>query len=1040
MLVDLPTFSKTKMKNVYGDDNENDTDKGYGFCEINNEMRYDVQKDDSGDLAEASASAASMAGPDRLNDNLLKLPFSVTVDLMNTLDIDRGWEYVAGAAGMTFDQIQQLNLRSSQSPTRGLLWQLGSLNYTVGELYETLKSAKRFREMQTLEAYVKEGGMKGAKPKPTSPQPSLSSLLTQIKESGLKSQGRSGSTLSMSGSELNFNKPSPIDIAKVIQSKNYGDKIIPGPILPLKESNGNNIPRSISFDHQSVLPTAKVPYDRFKSLPPSYQQSPQQQAEGPRTDGVENIPLSANSFPTSSANKSTPSQSVASSSLNSDPKMVSCSSLPVDIAESKVSFSYRELLNATDAFHKSRILGEGGFGHVYRGTLNQQECAIKRLYTSTTDSQKSEQVKSELAALLKYRHENIVPLYGYAENASELCLVYQYMVNGSLEDRLLHKNDTPSLTWERRLNILIGSCRGLNFLHTMGEVPLIHGDIKSANILLDQYFEAKLGDFGQAKYATRSSSTDTSGFTHITVAETKTRLYGTRAYLAPELTTNGTQSVKSDIYALGVVFLEVCTGLKACDQNRSVGSFLVDYIRNEIDDKAENVSREQFQDRTMHVVRDDIFINVMKLALKCVSNAKKARPDTKKLLGEMKQMYEQNQGSNGNEGSISSISTSLQIDSRQTITYQLSNIESHLGGPAADYVCGPDHRTTIRPELLKLQPPLQKLPEQKSVVREPAELQQAILASFSSTVHTQSTAELRNHPVAENPPKNLPPNVPQTEAFLLQAAYDRQPGRKVIDRLSGLLQKGEQLPEEYPSDPEKLQKIDKFDMEQQNRMPSHFTVFQTGNQEQDSFPQADPKKLAQLKAYDEANFGTSGHSADDSACLDCDPAKLACLEKFDDNLYKPPAEKHGDSDTQQIAVTEAVQHSNNNNYLIKTCNLSDVQAWYQHNTTTCVPDNGQLYLPHLTSPVVIEDDGVGYASDERASQDSEKYLNFRYTNENNGIQWPRNGSDINGVCNKPGKQMINSLFAKYREEQNAAVVNDDDDDDGCSNEEVGANI
>lgn len=77
--------------------------------------------------------------------------------------------------------------------------------------------------------------------------------------------------------------------------------------------------------------------------------------------------------------------------------------------------------------------------------------------------------------------------------------------------------------------------------------------ICSANILLDQYFEAKLGDFGQAKYATRSSSTDTSGFTHITVAETKTRLYGTRAYLAPELTANGTQSVKSDIYALGVV-------------------------------------------------------------------------------------------------------------------------------------------------------------------------------------------------------------------------------------------------------------------------------------------------------------------------------------------------------------------------------------------------------------------------------------------------------------------------------------------------------
>lgn len=371
-------------------------------------------------------------------------------------------------------------------------------------------------------------------------------------------------------------------------------------------------------------------------------------------------------------------------------------------------------------------------------------------------------------------------------------------------------------------------------------------------------------------------------------------------------------------------------------------------------------------------------------------------------------------------------------------------------------MCGPDHQTIIRPELLKLQPPLQKLPEPKSLVREPAELQEAILASFHSTVHTQSTAELRNHPVAENPPKSLPPNVPQTEAFLLQAAYDRQPGRKVIDRLSGVLQKGEQLPEEYPSDPEKLQKIDKFDMEQQNGIPSHCTVFQTGSQEQDSFPQADPKKLAQLKAYDEANFGTSGHSAGDPACLDCDPVKLAYLEKFDDNLYKASAEKNCDLDTQQMAVTEARQHGSHNDYFMKAFNLSDVQAWYQHNTTntttTCVPDNGRLYLPHLTSPVVIEDDGVGYASNERPSQESEKYVNLRYTTKNNGIHGPGDDSNINGACPsdrpvypgaqvKPGKQMMNSLFAKYRELQNAEVgSDDDDDDDGCNNEEVGANI
>ena len=105
----------------------------------------------------------------------------------------------------------------------------------------------------------------------------------------------------------------------------------------------------------------------------------------------------------------------------------------------------------------------------------------------------------ELRILHAIRHDNILPLYGYALDGSFPCLVYQYMPNGSLEDRLVCRQGTYPINWEMRLNISRGTARGLQFLHTIRGTPLIHGDIKSANILLDKNFEPKIGDFGLAR-------------------------------------------------------------------------------------------------------------------------------------------------------------------------------------------------------------------------------------------------------------------------------------------------------------------------------------------------------------------------------------------------------------------------------------------------------------------------------------------------------------------------------------------------------------
>ena len=118
-----------------------------------------------------------------------------------------------------------------------------------------------------------------------------------------------------------------------------------------------------------------------------------------------------------------------------------------------------------------------------------------------------QQSMGELRILNAVRHDNILPLYGYSLGGDFPCLVYQFMPNGSLEDRLLCRQGTYPLNWEHRFNIARGTARGLQFLHTMGDKPLIHGDIKSANILLDKNFEPKIGDFGLAREGPQSHYT-----------------------------------------------------------------------------------------------------------------------------------------------------------------------------------------------------------------------------------------------------------------------------------------------------------------------------------------------------------------------------------------------------------------------------------------------------------------------------------------------------------------------------------------------------
>uniref|UniRef100_A0A0R3Q4H8 non-specific serine/threonine protein kinase n=1 Tax=Brugia timori TaxID=42155 RepID=A0A0R3Q4H8_9BILA len=234
---------------------------------------------------------------------------------------------------------------------------------------------------------------------------------------------------------------------------------------------------------------------------------------------------------------------------------------------------YNDIVRITNNFSLENILGSGGYGTVYRGTWEKTVVAVKRIQAVKECGHEKEQIRQslqELRMLSKYRHDNILPLYAYSLDGPQPCLLYQYMRNGSLFDCLFRK-ESVVLTWLQRLSIMIGCARALHYLHSVAKNPIIHGDVKSANILLDKHFEPKLGDFGLCRDNFSKDNWRDDDF--VTASHVK----GTLAYLPQEFLTERVISTKLDVYGYGVVSLEVSTGLKPhvmkrCPQN------IVEYV------------------------------------------------------------------------------------------------------------------------------------------------------------------------------------------------------------------------------------------------------------------------------------------------------------------------------------------------------------------------------------------------------------------------------------------------------------------------------
>ncbi|KAL5735993.1 hypothetical protein ACOSQ2_030781 [Xanthoceras sorbifolium] len=221
-------------------------------------------------------------------------------------------------------------------------------------------------------------------------------------------------------------------------------------------------------------------------------------------------------------------------------------------------FSFRELCIATSNFNPENMLGEGGFGRVYRGNLEStnQVVAVKQLDRNGFQGNREFLVEVLMLSLLSHPH--LVNLVGYCADGDQRILVYEHMANGSLEDHLLDTApDRKPLDWNTRMKIAGGAAKGLEYLHEAANPPVIYRDFKASNILLDKDFNAKLSDFGLAKLG------PTGGKTHVS-----TRVMGTYGYCAPEYALTGQLTTKSDVYSFGVVFLEIITGRRVIDNSR----------------------------------------------------------------------------------------------------------------------------------------------------------------------------------------------------------------------------------------------------------------------------------------------------------------------------------------------------------------------------------------------------------------------------------------------------------------------------------------
>ncbi|XVF03376.1 hypothetical protein REPUB_Repub04eG0255700 [Reevesia pubescens] len=345
-------------------------------------------------------------------------------------------------------------------------------------------------------------------------------------------------------------------------------------------------------------------------------------------------------------------------------------------------FSFNELKNATRNFRPDSLLGEGGFGYVFKGWIDEHTLAaakpgsgiviaVKKLKPEGFQGHK--EWLTEVDYLGQLYHPNLVKLIGYCSEGENRLLVYEFMPKGSLENHLFRRGPQP-LSWAVRLKVAIGAARGLSFLHDL-KSQVIYRDFKASNILLDAEFNAKLSDFGLAKAG------PTGDRTHVS-----TQVMGTHGYAAPEYVATGRLTAKSDVYSFGVVLLELLSGRRAVDKTKvGVEQSLVDWAKPYLGDK-----RKLF--RIMDTKLGGQYpqkgaYTAASLALQCLSSEAKLRPRMSEVLAALEQLEAPKTASKHSQSEQHSVSLPVrkspmrQHRSPMHLTPSASPLPSHRQSP-----------------------------------------------------------------------------------------------------------------------------------------------------------------------------------------------------------------------------------------------------------------------------------------------------------------------------------------------------------------------
>ncbi|XP_050367617.1 probable LRR receptor-like serine/threonine-protein kinase At1g56140 isoform X2 [Argentina anserina] len=288
--------------------------------------------------------------------------------------------------------------------------------------------------------------------------------------------------------------------------------------------------------------------------------------------------------------------------------------LGIDIGP--LTFSYSALKSATNDFSLENKLGEGGFGPVYKDTLNDgRVIAVKQL--SAASHQGKSQFVTEIATISAVQHNNLVTLYGFCAEGVKRLLVYEYLVNNSLDHALFGKKSL-NLNWSTRFDICLGVARGLTYLHEESRLRIVHRDVKASNILLDSDLIPKISDFGLAKLYDNK-------MTHIS-----TGVAGTIGYLAPEYAMRGHLTEKTDVFAFGVVALEIVSGRPNSDPSLEEDKmYLLEWAWN----LHENNREVELVDYRLSEFNEEEAKRIMKIGLLCTQTSPMLRPTMSGVVG-----------------------------------------------------------------------------------------------------------------------------------------------------------------------------------------------------------------------------------------------------------------------------------------------------------------------------------------------------------------------------------------------------------------------